>query len=291
MKTPVTIITGSLGSGKTTLLRNILTHPERKIAVLMNEFGEIAIDSKIIQGENIEIAELEGGCVCCSLIGEFEQAVVEMIERVAPECIVVETTGVAEPDAMIIDIEENLPMVRLDGIVTIVDADLMIRFPELGRTTEMQIEDADLLVLNKSDLVSEEECAAISQRLRKINKQAPILKTSYCAIPSELLFGISRARELQKSPPAHHVDYQSFAVKCPNVLNRDVFLTLLHSFSLDIMRIKGFVNFADGIYLLNYVAGRWDIEPYPDQECVLVFIGKNLKKEQLAGKIKQCEEA
>ena len=97
-RTPITLVTGPLGSGKTTLLRHILATRLAKIAIVMNEFGEIAIDAKVIEGKNVRIAELGGGCVCCSLLGEFEAAVNEIIEKVAPEMIVVETTGLAEPE-------------------------------------------------------------------------------------------------------------------------------------------------------------------------------------------------
>src|SRR5919205_1072788 len=120
VRTPLTLITGPLGSGKTTLLRHILAALPRKIAILMNEFGELAIDSRIIQGENIQLTELGGGCVCCSLLGEFDAAVREIIDTAKPELIVVETTGLAEPDALMFDIEEALPQVRLDGVVTVV---------------------------------------------------------------------------------------------------------------------------------------------------------------------------
>src|SRR5437899_7907439 len=106
-RTPITVITGPLGSGKTTLLRHVLNSVSKKLAIVMNEFGEIAIDSKIIEGKNVRIAELAGGCVCCSLAGEFEAAVDEIIDRVDPEHIVLETTGVAEPGALTLDIEEN----------------------------------------------------------------------------------------------------------------------------------------------------------------------------------------
>src|SRR6266446_8642661 len=116
-RTPITLITGPLGSGKTTLLRHILATQRGKIAIVMNEFGEIAIDSKVIEGKRVRIAELAGGCVCCSLLGEFEAAVNELIDRVDPEQIVLETTGVAEPGALTFDIEENLPRVRLDGVI------------------------------------------------------------------------------------------------------------------------------------------------------------------------------
>src|ERR1700731_4252753 len=108
-RTPITIITGPLGSGKTTLLRRLLDSVSRKMAVVMNEFGEIAIDSKVIEGKNVRLVELAGGCVCCSLIGEFEAAVNEIIEIAAPSNIVLETTGVAEPEALVFDIEERLP--------------------------------------------------------------------------------------------------------------------------------------------------------------------------------------
>src|SRR4028119_235021 len=103
IRTPLIVLTGPLGSGKTTLLRHILDTFPRKIAILMNEFGEIAIDSKIIAGKNVQMADLGGGCVCCSLLGEFEAAVDEIIDTVDPDYIVVETTGVAEPDALVFD--------------------------------------------------------------------------------------------------------------------------------------------------------------------------------------------
>src|SRR5918992_476270 len=131
VRTPLIVITGPLGSGKTTLLRHLVETAPYKMAILMNEFGEIAIDSKIIAGKNIQMAELGGGCVCCSLLGEFDAAVQEIIATVAPELLVVETTGVAEPDALIIDVQDNLAAVRLDGVITVADADALVRFPQL----------------------------------------------------------------------------------------------------------------------------------------------------------------
>src|SRR5919109_4489275 len=140
VRTPITLITGALGSGKTTLLRHLLGVAPRKIAILMNEFGEIAIDSQIIEGKNVRIAELGGGCVCCSLLGEFEAAVVEVIDTVHPDLIIVETTGVAEPDALLYNIQESLPQVRLDGVVAVADADALGRFTPLGPRSQPQLE-------------------------------------------------------------------------------------------------------------------------------------------------------
>ena len=166
LRTPITLITGPLGSGKTTLLRHILAVQPGKIAIVMNEFGEIAIDTKVIEGKNVRIAELGGGCVCCSLLGEFEAAVNEIIEKIAPDRIVVETTGLAEPEALVFNIQEALPQCRLDGVVSVIDADMLIRFPELGHTTRLQIEGADILLLNKIDLIEPGQIEALETKLR-----------------------------------------------------------------------------------------------------------------------------
>src|SRR5205809_930416 len=189
-RTPITLITGPLGSGKTTLLRHILaTTLVGKMAIVVNEFGEIAIDTKVIEGKNVRIAELGGGCVCCSLLGEFEAAVNEIIDKIAPERIIVETTGLAEPEALMFDIQEALPRCRLDGVVSVIDADMLVRFPEIGHTTRLQIEGADILLLNKIDLVDGRQIEPIETKLREINPSAAIIRTERCQIDPELLFG------------------------------------------------------------------------------------------------------
>src|SRR6516162_4767479 len=192
-RTPITLITGPLGSGKTTLLRHILATQPGKIAIVMNEFGEIAIDTKVIEGKNVRIAELGGGCVCCSLLGEFEAAVNEIIEKIAPERIVVETTGLTEPEALVFNIQEALPQCRLDGVVSVIDADMLIRFPELGHTTRLQIEGADILLLNTIDLIQSSQIESLEMKLREINPTAAIVRTKRCRINPELLFGLGRS--------------------------------------------------------------------------------------------------
>jgi len=194
LRTPITLITGPLGSGKTTLLRHILAKQGDKIAIVMNEFGEIAIDTKVIEGKNVRIAELGGGCVCCSLLGEFEAAVNEIIDKVAPERIIVETTGLAEPEALVFDIQEALPQCRLDGVVSVIDADMLVRFPEIGHTTRLQIEGADILLLNKIDLVEPVQIGALETKLREMNSTAAIVRAERCRVDPELLFGIGRDR-------------------------------------------------------------------------------------------------
>lgn len=289
VKTPLTIITGSLGSGKTTLLKHILENFSRKIAIVMNEFGEISIDSKIIKGKNVEMTELQGGCVCCSLIGEFEAAIIEIIDNVDPEYIVVETTGIAEPDALVFDVQESLPMVRLDGIITIIDADLMLRFPQIGHTTRMQIEDADIIALNKSDLATEVELKSIEQQLQGINETASIIRAQYCELDPEILFGIARTRQLKSQPHKHQPEYQSVSFRTDALIDNDAFQQWIDEIKDTICRAKGFVNFPNGTFLFNLVNGRWELEPCEKEETALVFIGKNLEKDNIIKSLKHCE--
>ena len=292
IRTPLTVITGSLGSGKTTLLRHILDTVSQKVAILMNEFGEIAIDSKIIQGKNIQMAELGGGCVCCSLAGEFEAAINEIIDTINPEVIVLETTGVAEPDALVFDIQEELPNVRLDGVVTVIDADALLKYPQIGHTTRMQIEGADLMLLNKVDLVSQNDLKVIEDKLQKINDLAPILHTKRCQVDPDLLFGIAKDRVQEPPHHVHQPEFTSFTYTTSATFNRQCFEEFADSLENNVTRAKGFIRFAEGIFLFNFVTGRWELEPFEQEATVLVFIGKELKeqKEEILSHLKSCEQ-
>jgi G3E family GTPase len=290
-RTPITLITGPLGGGKTTLLRHILATYPAKIAIVMNEFGEIAIDTKVIEGKNVRIAELGGGCVCCSLLGEFEAAVNEIIEKIAPERIVVETTGLAEPEALMFNIQEALPQCRLDGVVSVIDADMLIRFPELGHTTRLQIEGADILLLNKVDLVDANQIEPLETKLRQINPTPAILRTERCRVDPELLFGIGRGKEIDRPRHQHHPEFESFAFGSDKIFSRDCFEDFVNSLPAPVIRAKGFVRFADGSRLFNFVAGRQELEPFETDRTELVFIGRKItgEKEAILSALKKCE--
>src|SRR6266498_1767287 len=276
LRTPITIITGPLGSGKTTLLRHILAVQPGKIAIVMNEFGEIGIDTKVIEGKNVRIAELGGGCVCCSLLGEFEAAVNEIIEKVAPEMIIVETTGLAEPEALVFNIQEALPQCRLDGVVSVIDADMLGRFPELGHTTRLQIEGADILLLNKIDLIEQRQIESLEAKLREINPTAAIIRTERCQIDPELLFGIGRQKKVARPEHKHQPEFASFTFNSEKTFSRDCFERFADNLPASVHRAKGFVLFPDGAQLFNFVAGRWDLEPFETDRTDLVFIGKKI---------------
>lgn len=291
VRTPITLVSGPLGSGKTTLLRHVLASHPKKIAILMNEFGEISIDSKVLEGKSVRIAELEGGCVCCSLLGEFEEAVGEILDTVDPEMIVVETTGVAEPDALVFDIRESLPQVRLDGVVTVADADAMLLYPRLGHTTRMQIEAADTILLNKVDLVSPEELNQVEKSLRRLQPAAALLRTHRCRVDPALLFGIAREREVRPSRHVHQPEFESFYYETGATFDRNRFEHFATGLSRRVYRAKGFIRLPEGTQLFNFVAGRWELEPFEERNGILVFIGRKAKahEAEILDALKKCE--
>lgn len=292
MKTPISLITGYLGAGKTTLLRKIISDSSKKLAIIMNEFGEIGIDGKIIKGKNIDMAELSGGCVCCSLTGELELAIREILEKVKPDAIVLETTGVAEPSALTFDIEENLPQIRLDAIITLVDADSSIRFPSLGHTGREQIEMADILILNKVDLVAKKELEKLKSKLSELNPRAAIFETVKCEIDVSLLFGLEvKGRKILKPHKVHDLESEYFTYSTKKLLNLEKFNKTLKSFPEKLYRAKGFIRTKESSLLFNYVAGRYSYEPFESENTELVFIGKDILKlkDKIINELKGCE--
>lgn len=243
----------------------------------MNEFGEVNIDGEIIKGKNVNMVELQGGCVCCSLTGEFEAAIKEIIGKVKPYAIVVETTGVAEPDAVVVDIQDNLPELRLDGVITVVDADAITKFPAIGHTGKMQIEMADIILLNKVDLIDNKKLKEVENKIKSINGAAAMIKTEKCKVDNEILFGIN-TKKIAKKHKAHKIKEQHFKFETKRFINKEKFEELVKKMPKNVYRAKGFVKTNDGDLLFNYVSGRYEFEDFKAKETELVFIGENIDK-------------
>lgn len=289
MKTPMALITGGLGSGKTTLLRQILKEARQRLAVVMNEFGEMAIDGQVIKGRDVDLVELSGGCVCCSLTGEFEAAIQEILKRVKPDMIVVEATGVAEADALVFEVEDSLPQVRLDCVICLVDAFTSVHYPEIGRVARTQLENADIVLLNKKDLVSDTELSQVKEKVKKYTK-ALILPTDHCQIHIESLFGLKTEKPRPSLPESPHPHLASFTFETDKVMKRPAFEQVVKALPPTIYRAKGFVRFEEGSLLFNFVAGRWDFEEFKAELTQLVFIGPGVDqlKEEILERLRSC---
>jgi G3E family GTPase len=252
----------------------VLEAPSGRIAILMNEFGEIAIDSRIIEGKNVDIVELAGGCVCCSLTGEFEAAVNEIIDRVHPELIIVEATGVAESDALVFEMEDRLPNIRLDAVICIVDAYAAVKYPQVGYAARTQLAAADVLLINKTDLVGPQEIETVVAQVRKYNPRAAAIKTVRCGAPLDFILNPSIAKRIVPEPTPRSEEFESFAFTSSRMLSREKFEEFVLSLHNVVFRAKGFVRFSDGgSCLFNYVAGRAEFEDFETETTQLVFIG------------------
>lgn len=192
---PVTIITGFLGSGKTTLLNHILTNQQGvKTAVLVNEFGEIGIDNELIVSTGEDMVELSNGCICCTINSDLMDAVYRVLER--PEKIdylVVETTGLADPLPVALTFlgSELRDLTRLDSIVTVVDAENYSLDLFNSQAAYNQLLYGDIILLNKTDLVSQSRLDELEQKIREIKADARILRTTQAQVPLPLILSVA----------------------------------------------------------------------------------------------------
>jgi len=187
-KLPVTVITGYLGAGKTTLLNRILSEPHgQKYAVVVNEFGEIGIDNDLVVNADEEVFEMNNGCICCTVRGDLIRVLEGLMRRKGKfDAIIVETTGLADPApvAQTFFVDEAVgAKTKLDAVVTVADAKWLRE--RLGDAPEAknQIAFADVIVINKTDLVSPQELREVEMRIRAINPYAKIHRTERCAVP------------------------------------------------------------------------------------------------------------
>jgi G3E family GTPase len=193
-KVPVTVLTGYLGAGKTTLLNRILSEQHgKKYAVIVNEFGEIGIDNDIVVGADEEVFEMNNGCICCTVRGDLVRILDGLMRRKGKfDAIIVETTGLADPApvAQTFFIDENIGRkTRLDAVVTVADAKWLNDRLKDAPEAKNQIAFADVILINKTDLVTPEELSEVEARIRGINPYAKVHKTQRAKIDLDQVLG------------------------------------------------------------------------------------------------------
>ena len=199
---PVTVITGYLGAGKTTLMNRILSEQHgRRYAVIVNEFGELGIDNDLIIGADEEVFEMNNGCICCTVRGDLIRIIAGLMKRRQSfDGIIIETTGLADPapvaQTFFVDADVS-DRTRLDAVITVVDAlHLPARLADSHEAAE-QIAFADVILLNKTELVSAAQLTALEARIRGMNAHARILRSNHCDVPLEQLMDLG-AFDLQR---------------------------------------------------------------------------------------------
>jgi len=311
---PVTVLTGYLGAGKTTLLNRILTHEHgKKVAVIVNEFGEVGIDNQLVIDADEEIFEMNNGCICCAVRGDLIRIIANLMKRRDKfDHLVIETTGLADPAPVIqtffVD-DEVQTQASLDAVVTVVDAAHIAQHWEADEALE-QIAFADVILLNKVDLVTEEELVALEQRIRGMNAIATIHRTHDAEIAMDAILGVSAfdlSNALKIDPEflsetAHEHDETVASIALVEAgevdgakLNQWLG-ALLRDRGTDIFRMKGILNIAgencrfvfQGVHML--FEGRQDRPWRPDEtrKNELVFIGRNLEELGLEESFREC---
>ncbi|MEG4350291.1 GTP-binding protein [Microcoleus sp. LAD1_D3] len=311
---PVTVLTGYLGAGKTTLLNRILTYEHgKKVAVIINEYGEVGIDNQLVIDADEEIFEMNNGCICCTVRGDLIRIISNLMKRRNKfDHLVIETTGLADPAPVIQTFfmdEDVRSQTSLDAVVTVVDAKHIHQHWDADEAIE-QLAFADVILLNKQDLVTPEDLEALEQRIRSMNAMAKIYRTQDAQVEMDSILGVgafdlSRALEIDPNflgEDAHEHDQTvgSVAIASSGALNFNKLNNwigeILRNQGADIFRMKGILNIEgennrfvfQGVHML--FDGRPD-RPWKQNETrknELVFIGRNLDEAQLKAGFKAC---
>jgi G3E family GTPase len=315
---PVTVLTGYLGAGKTTLLNRILSERHgRKYAVVINEFGELGVDNDLVVDSDEEVFEMNNGCVCCTVRGDLIRIVGGLMKRRDKfDGIIVETTGLANPApvAQTFFVDETVrERTRLDAIVTVVDAKhLPQRLADSPEAAE-QIGFADVIVLNKTDLVTPDELQAVERRIREVNPFASIHHAVRGDVPiTEVLdqgaFDLSRVLAhtpdfLTDDTHEHNEDVRSVSFEVARPIDPEKFNAwigvLLAQQGQDLLRTKGILAYAGearrfAFQAVHMMADGDFIGPWREGEprrSRLVFIGRNLNRPALRRGFEACQVA
>ena len=316
---PVTVLTGFLGAGKTTLLNRILTEQHgRKYAVIVNEFGEQGIDNDLVVDADEEVFEMNNGCICCTVRGDLIRILSGLMKRADKlDAIIVETTGLADPapvaQTFFVD-QDVADRTKLDAIVTVADAVHLSSQLTEHHEAEEQIAFADVILLNKVDLVDESGLDRVKDRIKKINPFAKIINTTRCSAPLDEVVGLnafSLDRILEVEPDflesdhdhEHDDDVTSLSFVSDTPLDMEKFQEwfgdLLRTKGQDILRSKGILDFKgeEDRYVFQGVHMLMDASPmgpWPkgkDRSSRVVFIGRDLDNMNLKEGFENCKSA
>lgn len=314
---PVTILTGFLGAGKTTLLNRVLTgNHGKKIAVIVNELGDIGIDDKFIARTEGDIVELTNGCICCTARDASLDVLFTLATRAKSGAVVdhviIETTGLAKPASLCRFFLADAPLkahYRLDGVVTVVDAfhgtSQLIQYSE----AKEQVAVADLILLNKIDLSEELQIHQLEEWLHGLNPTAPITRGTKDSIPLDSILAVGgfdaagKEHILEEEHTHEHVhdrDISAITIREERPLDRGAFMRWLTELVAmrggDLLRYKGIVQFSDletrtvlqGVHMIHELegGGPWPTDATPATE--LVFIGRRLDEDEIHAGVLGC---
>ena len=295
---PVTLISGYLGAGKTTLVNHLLRNAGgRRIAVAVNEFGALPIDPDLIEQASGDVLTLAGGCICCSFGDDLTSGLVELAARTDIDCILIETSGVALPGA----VAQSLSFVaglKHEATLVLLDAETarkLARDKFLSDTILRQLAEADLIVLNKTDLVSDDARVDLRDWLATTAPRAKIVETAFGALAPEIAFGAYAPSAFVADEPTTlgGAGPQSQSFEIERTVHVARLASMLAAEQAGLVRAKGFLRDADGWKLLQIVGRRIDITPARAPQdgvgrLVCIAHGAPLERARIAAIIQGC---
>lgn len=288
MSVPVHIVAGFLGAGKTTLMNHCLRAlpADRRVAIVVNDFGKVSIDGDLIRRSGYAMKELAAGCVCCTLSGPLSESLAALASEQKPEAIVMETTGLAKPAqvAAVCRYSGLSALVHVGNVVCVVDAGTFAKFEKHFVVLAEQVTQANTVLLNKVDLASAEALAAARERVSFLCPPgAMVVETTRAAIAPETLFTARPVffPPLFGLPTAHTDDFSSLSFENDAVYDVDRLTALLQAPDANLLRAKGIVRTPQGAKLVQWTLGGLEVSDWgaPSANSRLVLIGRNLDAE------------
>ncbi len=303
------LICGFLGAGKTTLMRRLLAAQPRdeRLAVVVNEFGRLGIDGALLKGFSHQVRELTSGCICCELMTDFQAALTDMVQGFAPARILVEATGLAEAGDLLDGARLAAEAVGLNlaSVATVVDTEMFTHRDMLGASYFGQIKAADLLILNKTDLVEPGAVEGLLAELRALNPRARLVPAVHCALERDLVLapgtgpdrhapsGLLGLEELAGRPSHDPAGdrFLGFAFRDPGRLSLPCLERFLARLPWEVFRVKGRVRADGGSRWLNYTYRRPEWSPCAeDGPTELAFVTWGVGEDELLPGLKACLE-
>lgn len=312
----IILIAGFLGAGKTTFLQRLLSWPEKLsgTVILVNEFGNIGIDGELLEGFDAPVVEMANGCICCSLKIDLIRTLRDILDRIKPQLLLIEATGVADPvDILaILELDEFREKLARARVVTIVDADFWEAREFFGPLFYNQIKAADLVLLNKIDLQGAEAVGQFLAEIREICPSCSIVPTYRCNIDPGMIWGMVKAGAAEQpaffiedmvqndifprlpeefQQPCLQVGYVTFSFESATPFREDCFRLLLAAVPHGLYRIKGYILFKDKRLFINHVGGKTVWADAPESgPCKLTFVGWQVDEQEILSRLEDCLE-
>lgn len=304
-QTEIFVIAGFLGSGKTTLLKRILSWDSdlRDTVVIVNEFGKVGIDSNLLTEDGSEVVELTSGCVCCSMKADLNLTLKALLKKYTLKRILIELSGVGDP----VSVVETLNTAALfehmvvKKVITVVDADNWEVRDCFGSLFSKQIQQAELILLNKCDTVEPTQIPLFLQEINEMVPDSRVIPTTHCNVDQETLWEGSAQKS---SKPINLLDgpidfatdletadqnFVSFSFHSPAGFNEMCFWDFVRGLPWELFRMKGTVRFEDRTVFVNHVGNKTNCKDWADrEETRLVFIGWAIDIDTISQNLKQC---